>query len=91
MPLDADAGAEEDKAAARMAGLLEVWDINDDNYTSAVGEGDDDAHAEQVGWGVGSEAGDGSNGETGGAPAVDLTEIGLLLRMSLCGRVFYTR
>lgn len=64
--LGASVDAEEDRPAAFAAALVEVWDINDDNYMAVVGEGNDDAHFQEVGWGVGPGAGDGSNEEAGG-------------------------
>ena len=58
-------------------GLLEVFDISDENDTGAIGAGDDDDDEEDVGRGVGPEAGDGSDKVAGGGPgvpaAVDLT------------------
>lgn len=62
----------EDRPAASAADLLEVWEFNDDDYAGVVGEFDDDADVEKVGWGVGPGDGDGFNAEAGGAPAVDL-------------------
>ena len=46
--VEADAGAEEDRPAARAADLPEVKDISDDGYTGVVGEGDDNADVEKV-------------------------------------------
>ena len=72
-PLDADpgeggGGPEED--------LLEVFDISNDHDTGAIGGGDHGDDNEDVGRGVGPEAGDGSE-VSGGGPgvpaAVDLT------------------
>lgn len=50
--------------------LLEVFDVSDDLDMGAIGGGDDDD--EDVGWGVGPEAGDGSNEVAGGEPGVPL-------------------
>ena len=54
-----------------------MFDISDEDDTGAIGAGDDDDDEEDVGRGVGPEAGDGSDEVAGGGPgvpaAVDLT------------------
>lgn len=51
LPLGADAGAEEDRPAARAANLLGCGVIDDDDDTGVVGGDNDDADVEEAGWG----------------------------------------
>ena len=65
--LNADAGEER---GGPEEGLLEVFDITVDDDTGAIGAADDGDDEEDVGRGVGPEAGDGSDEVAGGGPGV---------------------